>query len=322
MDHYRRSARNWFAGHPIDRAIEQRRDERWIAERLKDASTRLIPVWNEKNLFAKAPVPRPVLLAPQELGGLIAHAESVVLLGEVEERAYFAVGLHSEDEAPPADLAALGEFRNLRWVGGGQERETPALLAYAKAITYWHHRERFCGDCGSPTRSAEGGHVRVCTNPDCGQLHFPRTNPAIIVLVALGERCLLGRQATWPEGLYTTIAGFVEPGESLEEAVVREVREEAGVEVREVTYHSSQPWPFPSSIMLGFTAQAGSEEIRLNDGELEDARWFSREEIERGVGEGWLRLPSSVSISYRLIEDWYDGGGRGRLGEVVGGGAE
>jgi NAD+ diphosphatase len=159
--------------------------------------------------------------------------------------------------------------------------------------------------------------MRVCTNPDCGQLHFPRTNPAIIVLVALRERCLLGRQATWPEGLYATIAGFVEPGESLEEAVVREVREETGIEVREVTYHSSQPWPFPSSIMLGFTAQAGSDHIQLNDGELEDARWFSREEIARGVEEGWLRLPSSVSISYRLIEDWYDGEERGKKKPMI-----
>lgn len=316
MDHYQRSARNWFAGHPIDRIPDRRQDSRWVAERLQDPNTRLIPVWNGKNLFAKGPVPQPVLLAPQDLGGLIAQAESTVLLGEAEGRVYFAVGLHTGDGSPPPEMAALGEFRNLRWIGAGSERETVALLAYAKAITYWHHRERFCADCGSPTESAEGGHLRVCTNPQCGQYHFPRTNPAIIVLVTSGVRCLLGRQATWPKGLYATIAGFVEPGESLEEAVVREVMEETGVRVREVTYHSSQPWPFPSSIMLGFTAQAASEEITLGDGELEDARWFSREEIRSGVKDEWLQMPLRASISFRLIEDWFDGEGSPRLEDL------
>ena len=319
MDHHQRSARNWFAGHPIDRVAEQRRDERWIAERLTDPSTRVIPVWNGKSLFATEPVPRPVLLAPQDLGGLIDQAESIVLLGEAGGRAYFAVGLHADEGAPPAELAELGEFRNLRWIGALPKCEDGALLAYAKAMTYWHHRQRFCGDCGRPTRSAEGGHLRVCTNPECGRQHFPRTNPAIIVLVTSGERCLLGRQATWPKGMYATIAGFVEPGESLEDAVAREVLEETGVRLREVTYHSSQPWPFPASIMLGYTAKAASEQIERGDGELEDVRWFSREEIERGVRKGQLRLPSNVSISYRLIEDWFDGGKCGPLRQVVAG---
>ena len=319
MDNYQRSARNWFAGHPIDRVIEQRQDERWIAERLTDPNTRFIPVWNGKNLFAREPIPRPVLLAPQDLGGLIDQAESIVLLGEAGGRAYFAVGLHADEGAPPAELAELGEFRSLRWIGALPECENGALLAYAKAMTYWHHRQRFCGDCGSPTRSAEGGHLRVCTNPECGQQHFPRTNPAIIVLVTSGGRCLLGRQATWPEGLYATIAGFVEPGESLEDAVVREVLEETGVRLREVTYRSSQPWPFPRSIMLGFMAAGASENITLGDGELEDARWFSREEIVRGLGDGWLRLPSEMSISYRLIEEWFDGEECGQLRQVVAG---
>ena len=315
MDHYHRSAQNCFVAQ-IDRASERRRDERWIAERLVDPGTRVIPVWRGRSLFAGETVPRPVLLAPHDLGALINGTGPVVLLGELEGRAYFAVGPRGGDEAPPAELAARGEFRRLRDVGALLEPLEGALLAYAKAMMHWHAHHRFCASCGSPTNSAEGGHLRVCTNPECGRYHFPRTDPAIIVLVSSGERCLLGRQARWPDGMYATIAGFVEPGESLEAAVVREVGEETGVQVREVTYRSSQPWPFPRSIMLGFQALAGSEAIVLGDGELEDARWFSREEIVRGLDEGWLRLPSQVSISYRLIEEWFDGGGAGRLAEV------
>jgi NAD+ diphosphatase len=148
--------------------------------------------------------------------------------------------------------------------------------------------------------------VQVCTNPRCGQEHFPRTDPAIIVLVTSGERCLLGRKAFWPAGLHSIIAGFVEPGESLEAAVAREVAEETGVSLQAVHYHSSQPWPFPKSLMLGFTAQAASEDIHLNDGELETVRWFSRQEIQEGLQEGSLQLPTAISISHRLIEEWFD----------------
>lgn len=187
------------------------------------------------------------------------------------------------------------------------------LLAHARALAYWHRRHRFCGDCGHPTEGAQGGHVRVCSNPQCGRQHFPRTDPAVIVLVTAGERCLLGRQPSWLPGRYSTIAGFVEPGESLEAAVVREVGEETGVRVREVRYQSSQPWPFPASLMLGFRAVAEGEDIHLGDEELEDARWFSREELERAMEEGALRLPGRISIAYRLIEDWFDEGSPGRL---------
>jgi NAD+ diphosphatase len=327
MDHYKRSALNFFAAPTIDRSSHRRRDDAWVADRLQDPDTRLVPVWGSKNLFANdadEPEPRPILLAPFDPGDLIHRAESITLLGEADSRAYFAVGLRfdnsdadSENGSPPAELADMGRFRDLRRIGALLGRWEGALLAYARAITYWHHRHRFCGSCGSPTTSASAGHLRVCTNAACGQQHFPRTDPAIIVLVTSGERCLLGRQATWPPKMHSTIAGFVEPGESLEAAVVREVLEETGVRVEEINYHSSQPWPFPSSLMLGFTARAADDAIRLNDGELEDARWFSREEMQAALQDKTLRLPTNVSISYRLIEDWFDAGEVGRLEEQV-----
>jgi NAD+ diphosphatase len=271
--------------------------------------TRFIPVWGSRVLVSHGSEPRPILLALPELDDLRRQAEAEILLGEVGERTYFALGLGDDDREPPAKLAALGARRDLRRVVALLGRQEAALLAYAKAMTHWHHRHRFCGDCGSPTRSIHGGHLRLCSNPRCGQQHFPRTDPAIIVLVTRGERCLLGRQAAWPPGRYSIIAGFVEPGENLETAVAREVWEETGVEVGEVHYHASQPWPFPSSLMLGFTARAVSTSIRLNDGELEDARWLSRDEIVSELSRGTLRLPPDVSISYRLIEDWFDARG-------------
>ena len=160
------------------------------------------------------------------------------------------------------------------------------LLGYARAMVAWRRRHRYCGTCGAKTMPAKGGHVLVCTNPVCRHEQFPRIDPAIIVLVSDGERALLGRQAAWPRGRYSTIAGFVEPGESLEDAVAREVLEETGVRVAEIEYHSSQPWPFPSSLMLGFTAHALTQEVHLRDQELEDARWFTRADLRGGRTPG------------------------------------
>ena len=171
-------------------------------------------------------------------------------------------------------------------------------------MLHWRRRHRYCGACGAPTASASAGHVMKCTNAACATDHFPRLDPAIIVLVTDGERALLGRQAAWPEGRYSTIAGFVEPGESLEDAVAREVLEETGVRVLESEYHSSQPWPFPSSLMIGFTARAAAEAVPRADEELEDVRWFTREQ----VAAGFPGLPPPQSVSFRLIEHWYDSG--------------
>ena len=317
MDHLQRSTLNCFSVYSLDRVPNRRADAAWIAARMADSSTYIVPVWQSMNLFTNGPHPRPVLLAPQEREGLINGAESVILLGEADDGqgrrvAYFAAGLPPE-ASPPLELSGIGQFKHLTSVGMLLDRWEGGLLAYARAITHWHHRHRFCGDCGSPTTSTNSGHVRICTNPECALEHFPRTDPAVIVQVSSGDRCLLGRKAMWPPQRYSIIAGFVEPGECLEAAVVREVFEETGVRVGQVTYQSSQPWPFPRSLMLGFTAMAVSDAIQLNDGELEHARWFSREEMQTALREGSLRLPLGVSISSRLIEDWFDGGSLGRL---------
>ncbi|MFN2539819.1 MAG: NAD(+) diphosphatase [Mycobacteriales bacterium] len=223
------------------------------------------------------------------------------------------------DEAPEGDRLYLGGGRyfavrgslprklgtvpkNLRDVGHLLGDRDAGLMVHAIGLANWHATHTHCPRCGASTRSVKGGAVRVCDAD--GSEHFPRTDPAMIVLVHDGgDRCLLGRQPIWPPGRYSTLAGFVEPGESAEQAVVREVLEETGVAVREVTYSSSQPWPFPSSLMLGFSALAdGHAEPVATDGELEDVRWFHRDELR----DGSAMLPTPVSIAYKLITDWVE----------------
>ena len=178
------------------------------------------------------------------------------------------------------------------------------VLAYAKALHYWQHRHAFCGACGHPNRLESAGHRLVCSNEECGRQSFPRIDPAIIVLVTQGDACLLGHNANWPPRRFSTLAGFVEPGESLEDAVVREVFEESGVRLREIHYVSSQPWPFPASAMCGFYAEAATRECRPSD-ELAEVRWFSVAELDAAVAADEVRLPPPVSIAFRLIADWY-----------------
>jgi len=203
--------------------------------------------------------------------------------------------------------AAEVRFTDLRQLGGRIERREGALLALARAMLFWHARHRFCGLCGNPTRSEEAGHMRRCTESACNTMHFPRTDPAVIMLVSDGDRALMGRSKHFPPGMYSTLAGFVEPGESLEMAVAREVREETGIEVGAVHYHSSQPWPFPANIMLGFHAQALTTEITVDYGELEDARWLERQWLLSHVDDDSFRMPRLDSIARRLIEDWLHG---------------
>ncbi len=293
---------NVFAGAFVDRSGERRKDSEWLASAADDVHSRFVPVWGDQCLVGGEPLSAVLLERGQLPDDVDEH--DLIFLGIFRDQPAFAVPFDGEAAAP---FTQLGEFRDLRYLGTTLPPDEANLVAHARALVVWHASQVFCGVCGSSARPAAAGNLRVCTNPDCNREVYPRVDPAIIVLVADGDRCLLGRQRSWPEGRYSTIAGFAEPGESLEDAVRREVYEETNVRVGEVTYHSSQPWPFPSSLMLGFTAVATSSEIVLNDRELEDARWFTRAELRSGSP----RLPSRISIARRLVDHWIaaDGGG-------------
>jgi NAD+ diphosphatase len=300
--------RNIFAGPYLDRAAHLREDPAWFAAALADRRSRAIPVWNLRNLIAEDP-PRAMYLDLAQVEPERRNSEDLILLGRLGDTNYFTFDIDSID--PPSLLPGT-RFEDLRLLASILPIDEAGLLGYARAIVSWRRRHRFCGTCGAKTLSAKSGHVLVCSNPACRHEQFPRIDPAIIVLVSDGERALLGRQASWPIGRYSTIAGFVEPGESLEDAVTREVYEETGIAVDRIEYQSSQPWPFPASLMLGFAAHAMSTDVHLNDQELEDARWFTRADL---AANGAL-LPLRQSISFRLIEHWFDAGGTTRLRDI------
>jgi NAD+ diphosphatase len=290
---------NVFAGAFVDRNGERRKDPDWLERAVQSPECRFVPVYGDRCLVGGDP-PQAVLMERQQVEHFIDH-EHLIFLGLFRDQPAFAVAIARDRDAEPP-FTKLGEFQDLRFIGTALPADEANLAAHARALVLWHASQVYCGVCGSPTRADAGGNSRSCNNEACGKNLFPRVDPAIIVLVADGERCLLGRQASWPEDRYSTIAGFVEPGESLEDAVRREVYEETNIRVDAVRYHSSQPWPFPSSLMLGFVAEASGGEIRLNDGELEDARWFTREQLLSGSP----KLPFRISIARRLVDHWID----------------
>ncbi|MCU0894381.1 MAG: NAD(+) diphosphatase [Rhodospirillales bacterium] len=300
---------------PLDRAEPLRRDEEWQRERLADPGSRIFPVWRSRSLVTED-VPQAVALAPG--AALLEGCQQVVFLGlDGSGQACFAADVSDLDDRVSADGA---RFIELRRVGAVLDRGEGAVLAYARGILHWHRRHRFCGACGSPTESRDGGHMRACTGAACGAHHFPGTDPAVIMLITRevsgGAQCLLARQARWPKGMMSTLAGFVEPGESLEEAVTREVEEETGIRIAYPSYRGSQPWPFPASLMLGFRGEAEPDAVlRVNAAELEDARWFDREELRQRKRIG-LILPGRDSIARRLIEEWVQEGEGGETAQT------
>lgn len=300
-----------YTGQPLDRADHLREAD--IATLLSGPRLRVLPLWRGRHpvgpdglpLWRAVPeTPNPVFLG-RDAAGWTWAAEDLSHLSAADPDA------GERGPGPLDELPAQTRWLDLRAFGVMLPAALAATLAYARGILFWHAGHRFCGRCGASTEPGKGGHIRLCSNPDCAAPSFPRTDPAVIMLVTDGDHCLLGRQEKWPEGMVSTLAGFVEPGETLEEAVAREVAEEAGVRVGRVTYRASQPWPFPSSLMLGFWAEAETTAIQIDTRELADARWFHRSdlhhmgEVEDGAS-GW-KLPRRDSISRWLIETWRDG---------------
>ena len=307
---------NFYTGAGIDRVSPLRRDADWIANRLASPNARVLPVWREKNFVSfldqGGKTPEIAWLNASDAASLANDVEAFVLLGEKEGIPYFAVDLSHLDE--PETAVPHGTFVGLRDVGGALGQSEGALLSYAKGLFHWHDRNPYCARCGNATKAIDAGHVRRCTNTVCATSHFPRTDPAVIMLIHLNDRCVLAHNRRNPLPMYSTLAGFVEPGESLEEAVAREVLEEVNitVKVRDVHYLASQPWPFPSSLMLGFHATASNTEICCNPEELLDARWFGAKEIMAfkewdSAVDDEPRLPRRDSIARWLLQSWLDG---------------
>jgi len=296
MDHDRKSP-NFFAGAYVDRQSEAREVPEWRTTAAADSATRYVVSRGTTHLVHTEPAPTVAFLKGEHPLVSAAREQDLVLLGWFRGRRCVLVEL---DNCDAAALPAGTRFEELRGIAALLPSDEAGLLAYARGISIWRQRHRFCGNCGERLVRERAGHVLRCSNAGCAQESFPRMDPAIIVMVSDGERALLGRQASWPAGRYSTIAGFVEPGESLEDAVVREVAEETGVAVYAIQYHSSQPWPFPASLMVGFEARCAPQAPIRVGGELEDARWFTRAQISAGAAG----LPPAHSISYRLIADW------------------
>lgn len=297
---------NAYTGSPLDRAAERREDADWIHAQLARPETLYAPVWRSRSLMKGLEEGRPeaVLLTGAAAEAVRMQDGPWAFLGLWQGRPVFAVDCSAAEDPLPLLPEGMGGFTDLRQVAGLLPPGEASVLAHARGLMHWRTRHRFCGACGAPCTPRSAGHVMACTG--CGAQHFPRTDPAVIMLVVRGDHCLLGHSHRFPNtAMYSTLAGFVEPGESFEEAVRREVKEEAGVEVGDVAYHSSQPWPFPSSIMIGFHAEGLTEAIRIDPEELKDARWFSREQVRNHAALGFS-LPRVDSIARRLIEDWLE----------------
>src|SRR6516164_98758 len=296
----------FFAGNPLDRVSQRRQDAGWVASLLQDPGTRLLPLHSLKPRVHHSSA---VSLYWQSVGPwhpLIDDGNTLILLGLRDGQAYFALDA-TPVEPPPDDGAATMDARAVASMIDSGEA---AILAEARSLIDWHARHRFCAQCGTPSVVASGGWVRHC--PNCKAHHFPRVDPVVIMLAVRGERCLLGRGRRRPGARFSCLAGFMEPGETPEEAVRREIVEESGVEVGRVRYLASQPWPFPSSLMMGFLAEALTEEITIDPEELADARWFEREEVramvERSRSDdpipGLATLPPPLAIGHQIARRW------------------
>ncbi len=294
---------NHFANNPLDRAAHRRSDPAWLEAALGDPGSLLVPFWRGQPFISSL---RPVWLRPGLLP-LSGAGQTAVFLGCKDACAHFALELDGEaDWQEDGPLAGLGAFQDLRALAARPDMPAGpelAILAQARALFEWHRAHPFCARCGAPSRLAEAGYKRVCEA--CEAEHFPRTDPVVIMLAICGDQAFLGRQKTWPPGMVSALAGFVEPGETIEEAAARELWEEARIRATAVRYHATQPWPFPASLMIGCLAQAADLSFTPDGKEIETGRWFSRAELAGMIaapGRGAFRLPPPMAIAHQLVK--------------------
>ncbi|MFP8873656.1 MAG: NAD(+) diphosphatase [Myxococcota bacterium] len=295
-----------FTGSPLNRRSIERRDANWVRTQLENPNSRFLPLWRLQLLVKNGEVRTPGW-ARRELLAEIPSATEPVFLGTAEEIPHFAVDISGlSDPLETLELQGVASFEDLRGVGASLSPEDASICAQARSLVDWHDRNAYCSGCGELTRAAQGGTLRYCGS--CDREHFPRTDPVAISVVISGDDCLLGRSSSWPGNMYSALAGFVEPGESLEEAARREILEEVNIRVGRVRYLESQPWPFPSSLMVGCIAEAETREIRIDPHELADARWFGRTTLRAALaGEtSELTVPPPVAIAHRLIRAWVE----------------
>ena len=306
-----------FAGSPLNRAAHLRRDPATLQELLARSDSKMLPLWQLKALVTTGTATN---LAWQTVDGLTDDPRSneVIFLGLDGETARFATGLDGEADptktGPP--LRGAGTFEEVRGLASRLPANETSIAAQARTLIGWHERHRYCAQCGTPSELSDGGYRRDCPNEACGARHFPRTDPVVIMMVVKDDMALLGRQSFWVPGMFSTLAGFMDPGETIEEAVRREVFEETGVRVGDVMYHSSQPWPFPSSLMIGCIGRAISEDLKVDTREVEDAAWFTRDQVREGIEliksgqpeDGTFHLPFPASIAHQLAAWWVDNG--------------
>jgi NAD+ diphosphatase len=292
-----------FSGNSLHRASNERKDEDWLAQLSEVEGSRYLPFWRLSALTHSSDSPRLLWLDPA-VRRRVDVSTTPVLLGIRDNIAHYALDVSSLAD-PLTTLGVEGaEFSETRGIALSLPAEEAAIVAHARSLLDWHSRNRYCPACGAETHPQRGGAMRKCDA--CSAEHFPRTDPVVIMVVYRGNQCLLGRRSGRPSGNFSALAGFIEQGETIEEAVRREVFEEVGLRVDEVTYFASQPWPFPSSLMIGCFARAASDEVQLDDDEIAEARWFSKAEAREGVAgtNPNLTLAGPVAIAYHLIKAW------------------
>jgi len=298
---------NTFAGNPLDRAGDFRNTPEWLVEQGESPDALAMVFWEGQPLLEDhADGPRLAWLALTHARDLVPERDREIFLGLWKSAPVFAVEFEGPSDPAEGPIKGLGAFTGMREAAAALSGPEAAMAGGAKSLFDWRRKHGFCANCGHETKVAAGGWRRVC--PSCTAEHFPRVDPVTIMLPVFEGRCLLGRQAAWPAGRMSALAGFLEPGETIEEACAREIKEEAGLTVTAVRYHSSQPWPFPSQLMIGLIAEVSDANATPDQTELEEVRWLTRDEARAVLaGTHEVKAPPKFAIARTLIQAWVDG---------------